>query len=65
MQFRAKLRVKMESADRLGIVTLNFAPIDTGMPQLSLTVAQPVAAALVVGETYAFAAVEDQYHAPA
>jgi len=60
MQFRAKLQMKMEIADQPGVVTLNFVPIETGVPQLSLTVTPEAAAGLVTGRSYRFTAVEDQ-----
>lgn len=60
MQFRTKLQMKMEIADQPGVVTLNFVPIEAGVPQLSLTVTPAAAAGLVVGKVYAFTAVEDQ-----
>lgn len=60
MQFRAKLQMKMEVADQPGVVTLNFVPVEAGVPQLSLTVAPLAAAGLAVGKVYAFTAVEDQ-----
>ena len=60
MQFRAKLQMKMEIADQPGVVTLNFVPIETGVPQLSLTVAPPAAAGLVTGRIYKFIAEEDE-----
>lgn len=60
MQFRAKLQMKMEIADQPGVVTLNFVPIETGVPQLSLTVTPAAANGLVVGRIYAFAAEEER-----
>lgn len=60
MRFRAKLQMKMEIADQPGVVTLNFVPVEAGVPQLSLTVVPAAAAGLVVGKVYAFTAVEDQ-----
>lgn len=65
MQFRAKLQMKMEIADQPGVVTLNFVPIETGVPQLSLTVTPEAAAGLVTGRSYRFTAVEDQDQAVA
>lgn len=65
MQFRAKLQMKMEIADQPGVVTLNFVPIETGVPQLSLTVTPEAAAGLVTGRSYRFTAVEDQDQGPA
>jgi hypothetical protein len=65
MQFRAKLQMKMEIADQPGVVTLNFVPIETGVPQLSLTVTPDAAAGLVTGRSYRFTAVEDQGQAAA
>jgi hypothetical protein len=60
MQFRAKLQMKMEIADQPGVVTLNFVPVEAGVPQLSLTVTPAAAAGLVTGRNYKFTAVEDQ-----
>lgn len=60
MQFRTKLQMKMEIADQPGVVTLNFVPIETGVPQLSLTVTPEAAAGLVTGRSYKFTAVEDE-----
>ncbi|MEN5042099.1 hypothetical protein ABE424_18065 [Stenotrophomonas sp. TWI1149] len=60
MQFRAKLQMKMEVADQPGVVTLNFVPIEAGVPQLSLTVAPLAAAGLVTGRIYKFTAEEDE-----
>lgn len=60
MQFRAKLQMKMEVADQPGVVTLNFVPVEAGVPQLSLTVAPLAAAGLVTGRIYKFAAEEDE-----
>jgi hypothetical protein len=60
MQFRAKLQMKMEMADQPGVVTLNFVPIEAGVPQLTLTVAPAAAAGLVTGRSYKFTAEEDQ-----
>lgn len=51
--------MKMEIADQPGVVTLNFVPIETGVPQLSLTVAPAAAAGLVTGRIYKFTAQED------
>jgi len=31
MQFRAKLRMKMEVVDQPGVVTLNFLPVEAGV----------------------------------
>ena len=62
MQFRAKLQMKMEVADQPGVVTLNFVPIEAGVPQLSLTVAPLAAAGLVTGRIYKFTAEEDEEH---
>ncbi|WP_448129973.1 hypothetical protein [Stenotrophomonas rhizophila] len=62
MQFRAKLQMKMEVADQPGVVTLNFVPIEAGVPQLSLTVTPEAAAGLVTGRSYKFTAEEDQDH---
>jgi len=63
MQFRAKLQMKMEIADQPGVVTLNFVPVDAGVPQLSLTVTPAAAAGLITGKNYKFTAVEDQEEA--
>lgn len=60
MQFRAKLQMKMEIADQPGVVTLNFVPVEAGVPQLSLTVAPAAAAGLVTGRIYKFTAEEDE-----
>lgn len=59
MQFRAKLQMKMEIADQPGVVTLNFVPIGTGVPQLSLTVTPEAAAGLLTGRIFKFTAEED------
>jgi len=59
MQFRAKLQMKMEVADQPGVVTLNFVPIEAGVPQLSMTVPPADGADLLVGKVYRFTAVED------
>ena len=63
MEFRAKLQMKMEIADQPGVVTLNFVPVEAGVPQLSLTVPPAAAAGLVTGRNYKFTAVEDQEEA--
>ncbi|MEN1995344.1 hypothetical protein [Stenotrophomonas bentonitica] len=60
MKFRAKLQMKMETADQPGAIMLNFVPVETGVPQLNLTVSPMDADALTVGRVYAFTAVEDQ-----
>lgn len=60
MKFRAKLQMKMEIADQPGVVMLNFIPVDTGVPQLNLTVAPSEAAGMVTGRVYAFTAEEDE-----
>lgn len=60
MKFRAKLQMKMETADQPGAVMLNFVPVEAGVPQLNLTVLPADAGALTVGKVYAFTAVEDQ-----
>jgi len=60
MEFRAKLQMKMEIADQPGVVTLNFVPVEAGVPQLSLTVAPVAAAGLVTGRIYKFTAEEDE-----
>jgi len=65
MKFRAKLQMKMETADQPGAVTLNFVPVDAGVPQLNLTVSPADAVALAVGKVYAFTAVEDASEAAA
>ena len=60
MEFRAKLQMTMEIADQPGVVTLNFVPVEAGVPQLSLTVAPVAAAGLVTGRIYKFTAEEDE-----
>lgn len=56
MKFRAKLQMKMETADQPGAIMLNFVPVEAGVPQLNLTVSPADAGALTVGRVYAFTA---------
>jgi len=56
MKFRAKLQMKMETADQPGAVMLNFVPVEAGVPQLNLTVSPADAAGMKVGQIYSFGA---------
>lgn len=56
MKFRAKLQMKMETADQPGAIMLNFVPLDAGVPQMTLSVSPADAAGMEVGRIYSFTA---------
>lgn len=57
MNFNTVLNLRTESAGQRGIVILQFLPQEAiGAPQLTMSVAPAVAAALEVGETYQWTA---------
>lgn len=56
MKFRAKLQMKMETADQPGAIMLNFVPVEAGVPQLNLTVSPVDADGVEVGRIYSFTA---------
>lgn len=56
-------RIREPQAAQLGVVRMNFVPVDAGVPQLGLTVTPAAAAGLVTGRNYKFTAVEDQEEA--